>query len=176
MFVHDLFNPSIRLKEDTLTLAPEASPGEGGPVSIPGTLPGESGPTPAGENGPTPTSGDSPRTSVGHITPNPGQADELVAVSGPPSPKIDWQKSITDYLQLGIMPDDETKTRHLTRRAKGYLIHDNELYRCSASGILQQCIPPQEGKALLLDIHEEICGHHFSSRSMDGKVFRQGFY
>jgi hypothetical protein len=81
LFTQDLLKPSIRLEEDTLTLAPGASPGEGGPVSIPGT--------PSGEDGLVPISGDSPRASVGHITPDLGQAEELVAVVGPPSPKTD---------------------------------------------------------------------------------------
>jgi hypothetical protein len=57
-----------------------------------------------------------------------------------------------------------------------YLIHDDELYHFSALGILQQGIPIEEGKVLLLDIHEGICGHHTSSRSMVSKAFRQGFY
>jgi hypothetical protein len=74
---------------------PRASPSEGGPVSVPGT--------PLVEDGPVPTSGDSPRASAGHITPDPGQAEELVATAKPPSPETDWQKPITDYLQLGIM-------------------------------------------------------------------------
>jgi hypothetical protein len=40
----------------------------------------------------------------------------------------------------------------------------------------QQCIPLEESKALLLDVHECVCGHHASLRSMVGKAFRQGFY
>jgi hypothetical protein len=58
------------------------------------------------------------------------------------------------------------------RRAKGYLIHNDELYHWSTLGILQQCIPIKEDKALLLDIHKEICG----SRSMGEKAFWKGFY
>jgi hypothetical protein len=70
-----------------------------------------------------------------------------------------------------MMSDNETETRSLARRAKGYLIHDDELYRRNASGILQCCIPPGEGKALLLDIHEGIYGHQ-ASRSMVEKAFQ----
>jgi hypothetical protein len=36
--------------------------------------------------------------------------------------------------------------------------------------------PLEQGKALLLDVHKGIYGHHASSRSMIGKAFRQGFY
>jgi hypothetical protein len=70
-----------------------------------------------------------------------------------------------------MIPDDKTETQRLARLAKGYLIQDDELYRRGTSGILQQCIPVEEGKVLLLDIHDEICGHHASSRSMVGKAF-----
>jgi hypothetical protein len=90
--------------------------------------------------------------------------------------RVDWWKPIAKYLWLGMISDDETKTRRLSRRAKGYLIDDNELYRCSTLGILQWCIPPKEGKALLFDIHEGVCGHHASSRSLARKALRQGFY
>jgi hypothetical protein len=56
------------------------------------------------------------------------------------------------------------------------LIYNNELYQCSTTGILQRYIPPKKGKALLLDVHEGIYGHHASSRSMVKKALRQGFY
>jgi hypothetical protein len=98
-------------------------------------------PPPPWEDGLAPTLGDSSKDSARNITPGLGQAEELVAVIGPPSPETDWRKPITDYLQLGMIQDDETETWCLARRAKGYLIHNNELYRCNALGILQWCIP-----------------------------------
>jgi hypothetical protein len=63
----------------------------------------------------------------------------------------------------------------LAHRAKGYLIHSGELYRRNASNILQQCVPIEEGKALLLDIHEGsvdimLRGEAWSKR-LSGKVF-----
>jgi hypothetical protein len=80
--------------------------------------------------------GASPGAMAKPTTPDRGQAKELVAVVRPPSPKVDWSKPIFEYLQLGTIPDDETETRRLALRAKGYLIHDNELYRHSTLGIL----------------------------------------
>jgi hypothetical protein len=53
---------------------------------------------------------------------------------------------------------------------------NGELYYRSASDILQRCITPIEGKALLFDIHEGVCGHHTASQSLVGKALRQGFY
>jgi hypothetical protein len=83
----------------------------------------------------------------------------------------DWRKLISEYLRLRVVSDDETKTRRLAHRTKVYLIHDDKLYHHGTSGILQRCIPIVEQKALLLHIHEGICGHHASSWSMVGEAF-----
>jgi hypothetical protein len=80
------------------------------------------------------------------------------------------------YPRLRAIPDDKTETRRLACRAKGYLIQDDGLYHHSASVNIQRCVPIKEGKVLLLNIHEGICEHHASSRSMVRKAFRQGFY
>jgi hypothetical protein len=130
---------------------------------------------PLGRDGHTPTSRVNPRTSTEHIEPNQKLEAEIVAIVGPPDPDVDWRKQISEYLRLGAISDDETKTQCLTCWAKGYLIHNDELYQRNTSGILQRCIPQEEGKALLLDIDEGVCGHHASSRSMAGKAFRQRF-
>jgi hypothetical protein len=77
------------------------------------------------------------------------------------------------YLHLGTIPDDKAETGLLANQDKGYLIHNDELYHRSTSSILQRCIPPEEGRALLLDVHKGVCGHHASLRSMIRKVFWQ---
>ena len=51
-----------------------------------------------------------------------------------------------------------------------------ELYKRSISGVLQRCVTPEEGRVILKDVHEGICGHHASSRALAAKVFRAGFY
>jgi hypothetical protein len=154
--------------EDAPTRSPLGSPNKGGLVSVLGTLPRE--------DGSPPISGAIPGVPAGLIMPDPGLAEELVAIVGPPSHEVDWQKPIAEYLQVGAILDDEIETWCLACRVKGYLIHDNGLYQCGTVGILQWCIPPKEAKALLFDIHEGIYGHHTSSWSMVGKAFQQGFY
>jgi hypothetical protein len=119
VFAQDLFKPSIRLEEDVPVRSPGTSLNEGTSVPIPGT---------PSEKRPGTDTRSQPDTSVKPIAPSLGPEGEVVAVVGPPSPEADWQKLITEYLRLGTIPDDETKTRRLTRRAKGYLIHDDELY------------------------------------------------
>ena len=36
----------------------------------------------------------------------------------------------------------------------------DELYKQSPSGVLMRCIPTNQGRQLLLEVHAEICGHH----------------
>jgi hypothetical protein len=109
--------------------------------------------------------------STGRIEPNQKPEGEIAAVVGPLDPDAYWQKLISEYLWFGMIPDDEIETRSLVRRAEGYLIHNDELYHRSTSCVPQRCIPLEEGKALLLDVHEGVCGHHASSRSMVKKAF-----
>ena len=39
-----------------------------------------------------------------------------------------------------------------------------------------KCIPTDQGKQLLLEVHVRIYGHHAAPMSLVGKAFRQGFY
>jgi hypothetical protein len=93
----------------------------------------------------------------GHFDEARSPGEKIAAIIEPLDLNADWQRPISKYLQLATMPEDKTKTRRLARRAKGYLIPNDELYCCSPSGILQWCIPTEEGKALLLDIHKGVC-------------------
>ena len=52
----------------------------------------------------------------------------------------------------------------------------DELYKWSPSGVLMKCIPTNQGKELLLEVHAGIYGHHTAPRSLVGKAFHQGFY
>jgi hypothetical protein len=62
------------------------------------------------------------------------------------------------------------------RRSKAFTIIEGELYRRSTTGVLQWCIAPEDGIALLRDINEGTSGHHASSRTLVAKALRSGFY
>ena len=51
----------------------------------------------------------------------------------------------------------------LVRRSKAFTVINGELYKRSISGVLQRCIDPVDGQAILLEIHAGIYGHHASS-------------
>ena len=71
---------------------------------------------------------------------------------------------------------DKMEARWLARCAKSFVLVEDELYKQSHTGILQHCIPIEQGKRLLSDIHSGVCGHHATSRTLVGNAFRQGFY
>jgi hypothetical protein len=108
---------------------PGTSPGEDSPVPAQGTPPGKDGPTLTFEvNSGAPT-------DPMKLSQEPG--GEIATVVGPLDPDVDWQKPISEYLRLGTISDDKTETRCLTCWAKGYLIHNDELYHLITLGVFQ---------------------------------------
>ncbi|XP_022680819.1 uncharacterized protein LOC111256695, partial [Setaria italica] len=159
VFVSDQLKPSIRYLEP-------AGPGEVGnapPVPDPSTGPDEI-------NAALPDSAREAKPSnpvVMEITADPAAGAD---------PPIDWRAPYLDYLVRGTLPADKTEARRIARRAKSFTIVDQELYKRSHTGILQRCIPIEQGNALIQDIHAGACGHHATPRTLVGNAFRQGFY
>jgi ribonuclease HI len=87
-----------------------------------------------------------------------------------------WVCPIMDFLVDGQAKADEAEARHIQRRAKAYTIINNEIYKRSATGVLQRCVESAEGQEMLREIHQGECGHHASSRALVSKAFRHGFY
>jgi hypothetical protein len=78
-----------------------------------------------------------------------------------PAPvKADWRDKYVAWMARGELPSNRTEARRIARMAKSFALVDGELYKRAASGILQRCVPIPEGRELLRDIHEGICGHH----------------
>ena len=71
---------------------------------------------------------------------------------------------------------DKIEARRLTHRAKSFVLVEGELYKRSHTGILQRCIPIEQWKRLLSDIHGGVYSHHAAPRTLVGNAFRQGFY
>jgi hypothetical protein len=90
---------------------------------------------------------------------------------------VDWRQPFTDYLSEQKIPSDKNLAEQLIRRAKSYVLVGDKLYRRGvSSGVLMKCIPRQEGKDILEEIHKGICGNHASSRTLVSKAFRRAFY
>ena len=87
-----------------------------------------------------------------------------------------WTRPYLQYLIDRELPDSPTDARRISRRSKAFTIINGELYKRSISGVLQRCVTIGDGKTILQDIHEGICGHHAGSRALVAKALRAGFY
>jgi hypothetical protein len=54
----------------------------------------------------------------------------------------------------------------MKQRTRNYKIINNQLYKQGICAPLLKCISAEEGKKLLLEIHEGICGTHPGARTM----------
>jgi hypothetical protein len=85
----------------------------------------------------------------------------------------DWRQPFIDYLSEQKVLLDKNLAEQLIRRAKSYVLIGDKLYkRGTSSGVLMKCVPRQEGKAILEEIHKGVCGNHASSRTLVSKAFR----
>ena len=88
-----------------------------------------------------------------------------------PDPLVDWRTPYFDYLLRDMLPTDKMEAQWLARRAKSFVLVESKLYKRSHTRILQRCIPIEQGKRLLSDIHGGVYGHHATPRTLVKNVF-----
>jgi hypothetical protein len=91
---------------------------------------------------------------------------------------VDWRQPSIDYIREQNVPTDKNLAEQLIHRTKSYVLVGDMLYRRGAtSGVLMKCVPREEGKDILEEIHKGVCGNHASSRTpVISKAFRRAFY
>ncbi|XP_039827234.1 uncharacterized protein LOC120688961 [Panicum virgatum] len=76
----------------------------------------------------------------------------------------DWRLQFIDFIrEFKLPPHVEAKSAEaarIIRRSKGFVLIGDNLYKHSASGILMKCVTLEEGKDILREIHEGVCGNH----------------
>jgi hypothetical protein len=90
---------------------------------------------------------------------------------------VDRWKPFIDYIHEKKVPSDKNLAEQLVHRAKYYVLVGDKLYRKGAtSGLLMKCVPREEGKDILEEIHKGVCSNHASSHTLVRKAFQQAFY
>jgi hypothetical protein len=90
---------------------------------------------------------------------------------------MDRRQPFIDYIREQKVPTDKNLAEQLICHAKSYVLVEDKLYRRGASsGVLMKCVPREEGKGILEEIHKGVCGNHASSRTLVSKAFRRAFY
>jgi hypothetical protein len=86
---------------------------------------------------------------------------------------VDWRQPFLDYIREQKVPLNKNLAEQLFRRAKPDVLVEDKLYRRGAtSGVIMKCVPREEGKGILEEIHKGVCGNHASSRMLVSKAFR----
>jgi hypothetical protein len=104
---------------------------------------------------------------------------EVMAIDESPEVNLedpDWRFPVLEWLVQGKLPSEQTEARRIARRAKAFVIVDSELYKRGVAGILMWCVPRDQGRELLQEIHAGTCNHYASPRTLVENAFRQGFY
>ena len=99
---------------------------------------GESGNTSTDSN--TPPDSEPSDTIGGSATEITSSAHEIMVVIAP------WTEPFLAYLNRQELPEDQNAAHCIVRRSKAYKVHEGELYKKSATGVLQQCISEEEGR------------------------------
>ena len=146
VFINDLHEPSARVLEGPIQTHPDAKPALGG--SDPDAKPALRGFDPSALVMTSPT-------------------DVAVLALN----QTNWRTPLLAYLLEEVLPPKRVEARQIARRAKTFVMLGDELYKQSSSGVLMKCIPTDQGKQLLLEVHAEVCRHHAASRSLVGKAF-----
>ena len=53
-------------------------------------------------------------------------------------PLRDWRTQYLDWMIRGVLPSDRAQVQRIARRAKSFVLIDDELYKRSPSSILQR--------------------------------------
>jgi hypothetical protein len=63
-----------------------------------------------------------------------------------------WARPIMDFMVNGQVPADKAEAHRIQRRSKAYTIINNEMYKRSATGVLQRCVESAKGQEMLREI------------------------
>ena len=92
----------------------------------------------------------------------------------------DWRVQFINFIkEFKLPPHIDAKSAEAARiikRRKGFVLVGDNLDKRSVSGILMKCVTLEEGKDILREIHEGVCGNHAASRTLVGKAYRSGFF
>jgi hypothetical protein len=75
------------------------------------------------------------------------------------------------YLRNHYELENEVDGVRMKHRSRNNKIIDNQLYKQGICEPFLKCISTEEGRRLLLEIHEGICGTHPGTRSIARKTF-----
>ena len=87
-----------------------------------------------------------------------------------------WIPPISNYLRKGTLPKDISEVAKAKARVARYTLISDTLYRRSFFGPYQRCVPPDEAKRIIEQVHKGICGTHIGGWLLCCRIMTHGFY
>lgn len=89
-----------------------------------------------------------------------------------------WYTDIVYYLKHMKCPKgfNDNKKRMLKLQASKYVFMKGDLYWKNRDGVLLLCLDENQARFVLKEMHEVVCGGHFSAKTTTHKVLRVGYY
>ena len=98
--------------------------------------------------------------------------EEVAPIESEPS----WMDPIWDYLIDGCLPDNPREASKIRTRSSRFTNHKGSLYNRGFFTPILKCIAGKYADYVLKEVHESVCGNHIRTRTLAGKVLRQGYY
>ena len=80
------------------------------------------------------------------------------------------------YINTGELPDDKNKAYKVQVQLARFSLVNGQLFKRSLDGPYLKCPNDEQGQYVLAELHEWICGHHPSSRTLAHRTHTQGYY
>lgn len=84
----------------------------------------------------------------------------------------DWTTPIQEFIIHEKLPEDPTQVRKIRTTSAKYILMDNQLYRNMGNWPLLKCVKGKDGRYVLWEIHEGICGSHIGVKVLETKAMR----
>lgn len=84
--------------------------------------------------------------------------------------------SPSSYLLHKELSEDQTNACRIIRQSKACKFREGDLYKQSATGVLQWCISEEEGTLFPNEVHSSMSRHHAAAGTLVSKAFQAGFY
>lgn len=89
-----------------------------------------------------------------------------------------WYKNVAYYLKRMKYPKElnDSQKRTLKLHASRHILLKGDLYQKNRDGILLFCLDVYQAQSALKELHESVCGGHFSAKTNAHKILNVGYY
>ncbi|XP_072064280.1 uncharacterized protein [Arachis hypogaea] len=96
----------------------------------------------------------------------------VAQATDPPS----WMNPIMDFLEKGVLPEDDKMAKALRREVAKYAVIQGQLFKKGLSQPLLKCLHPDQTDYVLSEVHEGCCDHHIGGKALARKLVRASYY